>query len=108
MILSWAQRELGLMGHVCLVVMMVGDAGLDHRKLPREDQTGIESADSNKLPRDGVRRSRVHQSQARLAIRISRVSFLMDELVFCLPEKKRMSIYARSPFLATLPPYLAT
>jgi hypothetical protein len=27
--------------------------------------------------------------------------FEMDELVFCLPEKKRMSIYARSSFLAT-------
>jgi hypothetical protein len=37
----------------CLAFMMVGDDGLDHRKLPIEDQAGIENVDSRKLPRDG-------------------------------------------------------
>jgi hypothetical protein len=32
----------------------------------------------------------------------------MDQLVFCLPEKKWMSIYACISFLAALPPYLTT
>ena len=32
----------------------------------------------------------------------------IDELVFCLPEKKWMSIYARLSFLAILTPYPAT
>ena len=40
------------MRHVCLAFMVIGDDGLDHRKLPREDQAGIESVDSRKLPRD--------------------------------------------------------
>jgi hypothetical protein len=33
--------------------MVIGDDGLALRKLPREDQAGIESVDSRKLPRDG-------------------------------------------------------
>jgi hypothetical protein len=41
------------MGHAYFAFMMVGDDGLDHRKLPREDQAGIESVDSRKPPRDG-------------------------------------------------------
>jgi hypothetical protein len=55
---------------------------LDHRKLRREDQTGIESVDSKKLPRDGVRRSGVHQSQAGLAIIIcTRILFTLRTVV---------------------------
>lgn len=41
------------MRHGYLAFMVIGDHGLDHRKLPREDQAGIDSIDSRKLPRDG-------------------------------------------------------
>jgi hypothetical protein len=43
-----ARREVGLMRHVCLAFMVIGDDGLDHGKLPREDQAGIESVDSRR------------------------------------------------------------
>jgi hypothetical protein len=48
-----------------------------------------------------------HFGNRKLAIRIGRICE-MDELAFCLPEEKWMSIYARLFFLAILPPYLAT
>jgi hypothetical protein len=41
------------MRHGCLLLMMIGDHELDHRKLPREEQAGIDSVDPRKLPRDG-------------------------------------------------------
>jgi hypothetical protein len=41
------------MGHACLAFMIVGDDGLDNRKLPRQEQAGIENTDSRKPPNEG-------------------------------------------------------
>ena len=45
---NWGQMS------VTLAFIVISDDGLDHRKLLREDQAGIESVDSRKLPRDGI------------------------------------------------------
>jgi hypothetical protein len=37
------------MGRACLAFETVGDDGLDHRKLPRENEAEIENVDSRKL-----------------------------------------------------------
>lgn len=31
------RRELDLVRHACLAFMVIGDDGLDHRKLPKDD-----------------------------------------------------------------------
>jgi hypothetical protein len=57
------------MRHACLAFMAIGDDGLDHRKLPREDQAGITSVDSRKLPRGG-------QSDRQTASFLNRFGFI--------------------------------
>jgi hypothetical protein len=41
------------MWHGCLLFVAIDDHELDHRELPSEDKTGIDSVDSRRLPRDG-------------------------------------------------------